>query len=92
MQEERTMTKIYNKISKKQAGVIYRAYKSGQLNISSDEIKEVYGIADLNSALGSQRQANINDRVLVAIEKIFEGDFDGENGANYQMKVAFGRM
>lgn len=79
------MKKIYKQITKKQAGVIFRAYKDGKINISEEDIKRVYNLVDYNGYDDNGTMQWMNDRLQIAIEKIFAGEY-GE--ADEQIKLA----
>lgn len=84
--------KIYKKITRKQAGVIYRALKEGRIEMSDKEVSIMYDIVDFEGYDDGGSLNSINDRLTVAVDKIFEGDFTSSVGANAQIARAFNRF
>lgn len=78
--------RLYKQITKKQAGVIFRAYKEEKIEISADEIKSMYRLVDYNGYDDQGTKQFMNDRLQIAIEKIFGSDYEG---ANAQLRLAF---
>lgn len=71
------MTQQMSKWTKKQAGVIYRAFKSGELTISESTISEMYDL--VNDGFGIDYNGEANREIALfktIVDHIFNGETD----------------
>lgn len=81
------MEMLTEKITRAQAGVIYRAYKQGKVEMSRDEASEMYDLVNYEGYDDNGSVSEKIDRLLVAVMEINENDYEG---ANRQIRMAFG--
>lgn len=78
--------RIYKQITKRQAGVFFRAWKEGKAQMTEEQVRELYALVDYDGYDDNGSWGRMNDRLLVALDAFFEGNVDG---MNEQLKRAF---
>lgn len=81
------MEMLKENITRAQAGVIYKAYKQGKIEMSRDEASEMYDLVDYEGYDDNGSVSAKVDRLLVAVMAIAENDYES---ANRQLRKAFG--
>ena len=74
-----TNSKYGTFITQKQAGVVFRAYKSGDLKISSDDVKTVYNAVSTLGVSPQYSNSPLEERnrlVKVGLEAVFKKKYD----------------
>lgn len=74
-----TNSKYGTFITQKQAGVVFRAYKSGDLKISSDDVKTVYNAVSTLGISPQYSNSPLEERnrlVKVGLEAVFKKKYD----------------
>lgn len=68
---------LLNGISRKQAGILYRAFKTGELLITQEEASRIYNTltVDYVHATTNSHDGNITSAAQSAIDACFNGDF-----------------
>lgn len=85
--KERGETKmLYKQITKRQAGVIYRAYKESLVDVTDENIKSLYNLVDYRGYDDNGSMQRMNDSIQLAIEAVFENNYEK---ANEQLRRAF---
>lgn len=69
------MTQQMTKWTKKQAGVIYRAHKSGELTVSAETVSRMYDLVNDGDGIDFNGEAN---REISSFKSIVDFIFDGE--------------
>lgn len=69
------MTQMMNNFSRKQAGVIYRAMKEGNLSIDSETVSYMYDLTDGGIDFNGSCNSDIQ-QFRLAVDSIFDGDYD----------------
>lgn len=65
-----------NGISKKQAGVIYRNWKLGNLDMTQDMVSFVYDYADFSTNYGTPTDYTIVSDLRECVDYLFAGEFE----------------
>lgn len=79
---------MYEQITRKQAGVLYRAWKESKVEMTEEQVNKMYDLTKYNGYDDCGDMQWRNDRLQLAIEYFFEGDLEG---TNRQIKMAFMR-
>lgn len=67
---------MYKQITRKQAGVIYRATKEGKIEMSQEQISAMYDLTAYNGYDDNGTKQAMNDRFQLAVEAVFDGDYE----------------
>ena len=63
-------------LTRKQAGVIFSAYKKGNINVSEECIKFLYNTVVDFRCLSNSRYQDVMDRMKSGLEAIFAGNYE----------------
>lgn len=63
----------YSRLSRKQAGVIYRNVKAGALVMTREQIGSMYDLAD-GRIIWNDRLAEYDDELVAAVDAVFSGN------------------